>query len=370
VSGTSTEREIFAAPATGMAALTAFNRPVYESHEQLTAILRQRLGERHARIFARPTLANGRIVWTTPAAGPIRAWSSLTPAERVPLEPARAALGKDIAGLAAQLARSGVNTREGNLGPLLQTAMEIPSGAHLFAVGEQPVLAFWGFRSPSGQAFDPFNEIIPIASAPSRSRAWLWLLLLLLLALAAAGAWLFWHHQTVTPPPRPPPSPLKTTPLPPPPPPPKPPPPPPPPRVPEPPPVKAALPANRWAQHDLSMLKGCWKLGHEVPATLTDNNGNLIAHGVTRAGQLCFDSSGHGQRTTENDFPQGKYACAAPVSATFGSDDTLVTQQPVVICAGTHTRWSERTLACRRRDDNIADCVTGGGQAVEFRREQ
>jgi hypothetical protein len=275
-----------------------------------------------------------------------------------------------------------VNTREGNLGPLLQTAMEIPSRVHLFAVGEQPVLAFWGFRSPSGQPFDPFNAVVPIASAPSHSRAGFWLILLLLLALTAVGAWLFWHRHAVTPPPLPTPSPLKITPLPlkitplpPPPPPPKPAPtpvpaPPSPPPAPTPPPVKAALPANQWAQHDLSMLKGCWKLGHEVPAALTDNNGNLIAHGVTRAGRLCFDSSGHGQRTTENDFPQGKYACAAPVSATFGSDDTLVTQQPVVICAGTHTRWSERTLACRRRDDNIADCVTGGGQAVEFRREQ
>src|SRR5271166_2798269 len=100
------EREIAAAPSAGLVARTAFNRPVHESHAVLTDLVRQRLGERHALVFSRPRLADGRIAWTTPAAGPIRLWRDLTPTERATLDPARARLGADLTGLVETLSRS------------------------------------------------------------------------------------------------------------------------------------------------------------------------------------------------------------------------------------------------------------------------
>ncbi len=119
----------------------------------------------------------------------------------------------------------------------------------------------------------------------------------------------------------------------------------------------------------MSLLKGCWALGHEVPAVLSDNAGKLIDHGTTRAGKLCFDAAGHGRRTTENDFPHAKLVCNAPVTAHFTGENTLATQQPVVACSNGKTRWTDHNLTCKRRDDNTADCVNDYGIAMEFRRE-
>src|SRR5262249_54430075 len=64
----------------------------------------------------------------------------------------------------------------------------------------------------------------------------------------------------------------------------KPPPPPPPPPAPPPP-----LPADRWAKKDISLLKGCWKLGEDAPSVI---GGEPC---TTTAGTLCFDDQGHGQ---------------------------------------------------------------------------
>jgi hypothetical protein len=377
-----TEREIAAGKMEGLVALTAFNSPVYESHGALTDLIRARLGERHGLVFAKPGLANGRIVWTTPAPGPIRSWRTLSPAERAVLDPRRAALGADLAGLAKTLARAGINTREGNLAHVLQSAMEVPSGEHVYAVGDQLVLAFWGFRSPEG-AIDPFGAALPPARAVPRRRWSLWALLLMLLAALGLLAWLLRPHPVPpAPPPAPKPTPVQPPPLPPPPPPPKPvplpppvtPPPPPPPPPVKPPPVHAALPENRWQKHDLSLLKGCWLLGHSVGSYLTNDAGVVTDRGTTRAERLCFDGAGHGQRTSEKDYTHGNVICRAPLSAGFDAAGHLVTSQPVVFCQGAQrVRWLPDTLTCTRRNDEIADCIATspvqGTVSLEFRRD-
>jgi hypothetical protein len=243
-----TERRVAAGDIEGLIALTAFNSPVYLSHATLADLLRHRFGETYARMFARPTLAQCQIVWTTPAEGIIRPWRTLPDAERAALDPVRKELGRELAALARTLERAGHNTRDGNLAHILRTAMEVPSADHVYAVGSQLVLAFWGFRSPHGQ-IDPFTaDLPPPPVSRRRSWLWLWLLLICVLAVLGVGAWLFWPRFVPPPPPPLPPLPKPAPAIVPPPPPVRPlsppvkPVPPPPPPKPEPPPQPPALP--------------------------------------------------------------------------------------------------------------------------------
>jgi hypothetical protein len=149
----------------------------------------------------------------------------------------------------------------------------------------------------------------------------------------------------------------------------KPPPPPPPPPVAKPAPP-APLPADRWAQKDLGLLQGCWRLGH-------DTQGTLGLYGRTercaiRAGRICFGANGSGERESTAQCPSaGTIRCAAPITARFGNDDTLGTTQPVVRCRPGDTSWSgpPNSLTCRRISDTLAICRDRLNFEHEFRRE-
>jgi hypothetical protein len=152
--------------------------------------------------------------------------------------------------------------------------------------------------------------------------------------------------------------------------PPKPPPPPPPP----PPPVAKAppppLPADRWAQKDLSMLQGCWRLGH-------DTQGNIGISGRSemcsvKAGRICFSGGGRGERETTAVCPRtGTIRCTAPITARFDNDSTLGTTQPPVSCNPMGTSWNgpPNSLTCRRVNDALAICRDRLNFEHEFRRE-
>jgi hypothetical protein len=205
----------------------AFGKPAWQSHVQLRAMLRQRLGDRYANYFAVPTFDPdaGVIRWTVPAAGTVRGWHAL-PANEQAL---RALDMEDIRGrlmmFASELRGRG-DSQNGSAAAftsLLEQAMKVPSdGQFLFIVGEQPVIAFWGFENPAGGAIDPLHAqqtpataalpAVPVlppvpavspepalsstpglasvaAAAPiaaavmKRRRTWWWLLLALLLLL-------------------------------------------------------------------------------------------------------------------------------------------------------------------------------------------
>jgi hypothetical protein len=127
------------------------------------------------------------------------------------------------------------------------------------------------------------------------------------------------------------------------------------------------LPVDRWDKKDLSLLKGCWKLGRDAPIVLK-RNGRPTAVCTMKAGRLCFGDNGKGTAEQSSICPQGSsYQCKAPLSAKFNSDGTLGTVQPQVPCQGTDnvTVWEAHTDTCRRVDDKMAICGD-----KEFRREQ
>ncbi len=130
--------------------LGAFGKPAWQSHLPLRALIRQRLGERYANFFAVPNLESGLLRWTTEASGPVRSWQSLDPQERAlcafDVEEIRGRLfsleqefsrqgGTDVAGAASFAA-------------LLKQARCVPSHeGFIYMVGDQPVVAFWGFET-------------------------------------------------------------------------------------------------------------------------------------------------------------------------------------------------------------------------------
>lgn len=150
---------------------------------------------------------------------------------------------------------------------------------------------------------------------------------------------------------------------------------PPPPRPPPPPPPVAAapppaLPADRWAQKDLSMLQGCWRLGRDTQGNIGLGSRSAICD--VRAGRICFYADGRGERQTSAVCPQsGGMSCSAPITARFGSDDTLRTTQPPVNCSLPGTSWTgpPNSLTCRRINDMLAICRDRLGYEHEFRRE-
>ncbi len=132
------------------------------------------------------------------------------------------------------------------------------------------------------------------------------------------------------------------------------------------------LPADRWAKKDLSLLKGCWLLGHETKISITLPNGNSELCTV-KTGRICFDEHGSGQRELSDVCPSlnSPIQCIAPIRAEFANDDTLHTTQPLVHCRPPYVTWNavKNDLTCRRTGDTLAICRDRLNFEHEFRRE-
>jgi hypothetical protein len=130
------------------------------------------------------------------------------------------------------------------------------------------------------------------------------------------------------------------------------------------------LPADRWAQKDLAMLQGCWRLGRDTRGSL-DLAGRTEACDV-RAGRICFGNNGRGERSSTAVCPSaGTITCTAPITASFGNDSTLGTTQPAVPCRPPKASWNgpPNGLTCRRVSDTLALCRDMLNFEYEFRRE-
>ncbi len=152
--------------------------------------------------------------------------------------------------------------------------------------------------------------------------------------------------------------------------PPKPPPKPPPVAQAPPPPPPAPLPADRWAQKELTMLQGCWRLGRDTRGSI-DLSGRSEACDI-KAGRICFGANGGGDRQTTAICPStGTITCAAPITARFGNDSTLGTTQPAVPCNPAKAHWNgpPNGMTCRRVSDTLALCRDRLNFEYEFRRE-
>jgi hypothetical protein len=146
-----------------------------------------------------------------------------------------------------------------------------------------------------------------------------------------------------------------------------------PPKPPPPPPAAKAppaLPADRWAQKDLGMLQGCWRLGHDTQGSIGVSGRSEMC--AVKAGRICFGANGSGERQTTADCPRtGTIRCTAPITARFGNDSTLGTTQPPVTCNPAGTSWNgpPNSLTCRRVSDTLAICRDRLNFEHEFRRE-
>ncbi|MEI6559612.1 MAG: hypothetical protein WCO00_14510 [Rhodospirillaceae bacterium] len=402
---------------------------MFEAHEELAALVRQRLGIRAGDTFARPERVGDQLVWTTELTGPARRWVELPAAERAAFEAQRIQTGEALAGLALDLARNGPNTRLGNFAQMLHTALEVPGPEHLFILGDTLVLTFWGFRTVGAGRFDPFAaglEPPPLPPSPWWRR-WGWLAaLLLLLPLGLLLGWLWLRPLPEPPPPPPPPPAVEPPPEPPkaeppkveppkvepPPEPPKVEPPPEPPKVeeapkieepppedepplprrrpppppeplpppPAPPPPKAEprvdLPRDRWEKRDLSMLQGCWILGREYVSDYSIRRRTAGSERV-HAERLCLDGNGHGTREHQAEFLTGPKAggfshCTVPLTVSFDGSGGIVAHNEVGPCAdGDGFVLNRNTFRCQRQPDGTARCDgdhTGQSQ-LWFRRE-
>lgn len=190
--------------------LGAFGKPAWQSHLPLRALIRQRLGDRCANFFAVPNLdvETGLLRWTTDATGPVRPWHTIDPQERALRAFEVEEIRSRLLGLEQELGRQGGTDVSGSasFASLLKQARCVPSHeGFLYMVGEQPVVAFWGFetRAPetmpnaAPSAPSPVPAAVPASPIPSPApsvavaRPWwrwlLWLLLLILLILLLLG---------------------------------------------------------------------------------------------------------------------------------------------------------------------------------------
>jgi hypothetical protein len=148
--------------------LGAFGQPVYMSHVQLRATITQKLGARHANYFAKPDRdpQSKSIHWISEVAGTARRWIDLSPEEQTRHALDLQELRSDFIRYLDELRRqgkdtSGIKAADGKgaaaFASLLEEAMLVPDDSHLYFVGEQPVVSFWGFRNFGGNAVDPLR---------------------------------------------------------------------------------------------------------------------------------------------------------------------------------------------------------------------
>ncbi|WP_157089276.1 VWA domain-containing protein [Oceanibaculum pacificum] len=186
-----------ASPA-GRRPLGVQGQQVIDSHRQIDAVLRARLGADHADLFARPERkGDGGFDWYAAWPGAVRPLSDLPPEERAPHEADIARKLADIRVLAAeQAARGGSGA---TLAEMLERATQLADTSDAYLVEGRPVLTFWGFApedpahapasfTPIGAVAKPVLPPEPVAPALAAPAAgwggwWRWLLLLLLLGV-------------------------------------------------------------------------------------------------------------------------------------------------------------------------------------------
>lgn len=187
----------------------AFGKPAYQSYVQMRAMLRSKKGDWLANYFAKPTYDPdaGELRWTAEVAGNVRSLQQLQGDDFQrgveALDGIHRQLQQFVQELRQQGQAAGTAAQPGGaaaFASLLEQAMKVPtSGDFLFFVGEQPVIAFWGFTDPDGRSVDPAllaPRMVPAAAEPvaaatplpvpveeKRKRPWWWWLLWLLLAL-------------------------------------------------------------------------------------------------------------------------------------------------------------------------------------------
>ena len=180
---------------------------VHESFHQIRDLVRSRLGDAYALLFAEPSPSRdgSSIDWYTPVQGTAKRLVDLPEEEQRAARAATVRMAQDIARIAVELKQSGIAPQV-TRGTILELALQYPDEKHIYVVGEQPLFTCWGFGpgTPGVQPQDltRLGQVVappkatptpmppaapadqPITGEKRRGGiSWLWLLPLLLLLL-------------------------------------------------------------------------------------------------------------------------------------------------------------------------------------------
>ncbi len=401
----------------GLRSLGIHGQPVAEAYGQIVRYLTRALTPAHAALFAEPNFAvrPGVVEWYAAVEGEAVQHAAISPAARAAFDAELSRLVDDVARQAAQLEQS-KDSGDQLLGQLLALALKVPSDAHVYAVGTQPVLIAWGHLLDTPAA-DPavLQKLVkapplpppppPVVIPPPPRRIWPWFLLLLLLVLLASLSlpWLaapliaelarpgdgfcaipeeqrilvrsldsemgeegqlrreliFVEAQVAEKAAacRAPAPPVAQAP------------PPVPAPTPAPPPQPPAqprsdIPAERWQNREVALMQGCWN-------RITNMRVRRISgeEFPVRSWRMCFDENGNGNQ--ELVWENGTQ-CRGPVRARFLPDGRLELEEAEAPCSDGSRNLRAQT-ECTRANDGTADCdrfipETRGTDRGRFRR--
>ncbi|MDR0826273.1 MAG: hypothetical protein LBN33_00105 [Desulfovibrio sp.] len=140
-------QRVAATPRSQIQSLAYHGIRVAENYHQIKELVRTRLGDSYALLFAEPGALDGSsqtIDWYTPVQGPVRRVTELQEDEAQKIFAIVRQMGQGIKRLAEELKNSGIQQQIVR-GAILEMALCYPDISHVYAVGGQPVLTCWGF---------------------------------------------------------------------------------------------------------------------------------------------------------------------------------------------------------------------------------
>ncbi|HYN58065.1 MAG TPA: VWA domain-containing protein, partial [Rubrivivax sp.] len=140
-------------------ALEVNGRSLVASHDQISNILKSRLGQNHGELLAQPRIGvDGDIAWSSGLQGPVTPATELPEEDRAKLLQRAERLRAEIRGLAEQMRAEGPAAQV--VAQILERALQVPPGDWLYSVGGKPVYVMWG-HAATGTAPAPLPQATP-----------------------------------------------------------------------------------------------------------------------------------------------------------------------------------------------------------------
>lgn len=148
---------------TGLRRLAIGGVAVTSAYQQITQNLDKALGPGAGLFLAEPTERGSKIDWYTAADGSARRLADIEEPERAKGGQRLRQTLERMSALAKRL-KGEKDEYQSHLGHLIELAIQIPDERHVWLVGEQPVLTFWGTTREVGQPVEsPVYRLVPPA---------------------------------------------------------------------------------------------------------------------------------------------------------------------------------------------------------------
>lgn len=150
-----------ASQSTGLRRLAIGGVSVTAAHQQITQNLGKALGPGGGLFLAEPAERGDKIDWYTTAEGPARRLADLEEPERSSAGERLRQTLESVSALAERL-KGERDEYQSHLGHLIELAIQIPDERHVWMIGDQPVLTFWGTTREVGQPVEsPVYRLVP-----------------------------------------------------------------------------------------------------------------------------------------------------------------------------------------------------------------